>query len=112
MTSSDAGLVLPGAVAIVLAMQLVLGAYDGWAGAVYFTGEDRDPQRNPPRAIIGGVLTVIVIYLLMNIALMRVLPFGNSLHRRFPWLMQRVAGRVRREPSSSRSSLRSRYCHC
>lgn len=77
MPASDRGFEVPGAVAIVLAMQLVLGAYDGWAGAVYFTGEDRDPRRNPPRAIIGGVLTVIVIYLLMNLALMRVLPFAD-----------------------------------
>lgn len=71
----DVGLVLPGAVAVVLAMQLVLGAYDGWAGGIYFTGEDRDPARNPPRAILGGLLLVILIYLLMNLALLRVLPF-------------------------------------
>jgi APA family basic amino acid/polyamine antiporter len=73
----DAGLVLPGAVALVLAMQLVLGAYDGWAGGIYFTGEDRDPARNPPRAILGGLLLVILIYLLMNLALLRVLPFED-----------------------------------
>ncbi|MFM7784002.1 MAG: APC family permease, partial [Gammaproteobacteria bacterium] len=58
--------VMPALAGLVLAMQLVLGAYDGWAGGIYFTGEDRAPTRNPPRAIIGGVLTVIVIYLLMN----------------------------------------------
>jgi len=68
---------LPGAVAVVLAMQLVLGAYDGWAGGIYFTGEDRDPARNPPRAILGGLLLVILIYLLMNLALLRVLPFED-----------------------------------
>ena len=72
---ASTGMLLPGAVAIALAMQLVLGAYDGWAGGIYFTGEDRDPARNPPRAIMGGLLLVILIYLLMNLALLRVLPF-------------------------------------
>lgn len=66
---------LPTLVGVVLAMQLVLGAYDGWAGGIYFTGEDREPARNPPRAILGGVLVVIVVYLAMNLALLRVLPF-------------------------------------
>lgn len=75
--SAPSPMVLPGAVAMVLAMQLVLGAYDGWAGGIYFTGEDRDPARNPPRAILGGLALVILIYLLMNLALLRVLPFGE-----------------------------------
>ena len=75
--SAGVGVVLPGAVALVLALQLVLGAYDGWAGGIYFTGEDRDPARNPPRAILGGLLLVILIYLLMNLALLRVLPFNE-----------------------------------
>lgn len=66
---------LPTLVGVVLAMQLVLGAYDGWAGGIYFTGEDRAPGRNPPRAILGGVLIVLVVYLAMNLALLRVLPF-------------------------------------
>ena len=99
--SSDAGLAVPGAVAMVLAMQLVLGAYDGWAGAVYFTGEDRDPGRNTPRAILSGVSTVIIIYLLMNLALMRVLPFGELASSPLPvadaarrWLGEQGAGLV------------------
>ena len=74
-TQATAALLLPGLAATVLAMQLVLGAYDGWAGGIYFTGEDRAPERNPPPAILGGVLIVIVVYLLMNLALLRVLPF-------------------------------------
>lgn len=64
---------LPALVAAVLAMQLVLSAYDGWQSATYFAGEDRDPTRNLPRSLIGGVLTVILVYLLMNIALLKVL---------------------------------------
>jgi APA family basic amino acid/polyamine antiporter len=65
---------VPSLIAMVLTLQLVLGAYDGWQSATYFAGEDRDPARNLPRSIIGGVLIVMVVYLLMNLVLVRVLP--------------------------------------
>jgi APA family basic amino acid/polyamine antiporter len=48
--------------------------YGGWQSALYFTEEDVDPSRNLPRAMIGGVAAVIVVYLLVNVALLRVLP--------------------------------------
>jgi len=65
---------LAGLIAIVIAFQLVLQTYDGWQGALYFAGEDKAPAQNLPRSLIGGVVIVIVVYLLMNLALMRVLP--------------------------------------
>lgn len=65
---------LPPFVSLVLAMQLVMAAYDGWQSATYFAGEDRDPTRNLPRSLLGGVVTVVGVYLLMNVALLRVLP--------------------------------------
>jgi len=71
---TDVQRVLPGIVGVVLAMQLVLGAYDGWQAGVYFAGEDQNPSRNLPRAFIGGAVLVMVVYLLVNIALLRVLP--------------------------------------
>ena len=39
--------------------------------------EDRDPSRNLPRTMIGGVLSVIGIYLLVNVALLKVLPVSE-----------------------------------
>ena len=63
----------PYAVALILAMQFVVIAYDGWQSATYFAGEDRDPARDLPRALLGGVLIIVGIYLLMNVALLRVL---------------------------------------
>jgi APA family basic amino acid/polyamine antiporter len=41
---------------------------------VYFAEEDKDPSRNIPRSLHGGVLLVIAIYLLVNLALLYVLP--------------------------------------
>jgi APA family basic amino acid/polyamine antiporter len=62
---------------IILALQAVVIAYGGWQSALYFTEEDRDPSRNLPRAMIGGVLSVIVVYLLVNLALLAVLPISD-----------------------------------
>lgn len=65
------------ATAIVLALQGVIYTYDGWAGMTYFSGEVRDPGRDIPRAMVGGVLFVIAIYLLINLAVMYVLPISR-----------------------------------
>jgi APA family basic amino acid/polyamine antiporter len=68
--------VLPPAslVGVVIALQFVVITYGGWQSALYFTEEDRDPGRSLPRSMIGGVLSVIAIYLLVNLALLAVLP--------------------------------------
>jgi APA family basic amino acid/polyamine antiporter len=58
----------------ILALQAVVIAYGGWQSALYFTEEDRDPGRNLPRAMIGGVASVVAVYLLVNLALLAVLP--------------------------------------
>jgi APA family basic amino acid/polyamine antiporter len=68
------GLTLTGAI---LALQAVVIAYGGWQSALYFTEEDRDPSRNLPRAMIGGVVSVLVVYLLVNLALLAVLPIPD-----------------------------------
>ncbi len=57
-----------------LALVSVLWAYDGWADLSYAAGEVKDPQRNLPRAFIGGTLLVIAIYVLANVAYLSVLP--------------------------------------
>jgi len=62
---------------VILALQAVVIAYGGWQSALYFTEEDREPARNLPRAMIGGVVSVIVVYLLVNLALLAVLPIPD-----------------------------------
>jgi len=63
-------------VALILAVQSIILTYDGWYEALYFTEEIRDPVRELPRSMIGGVALVIVIYVLVNAALVYVLPLG------------------------------------
>lgn len=60
-----------------LALVSVLWAYDGWADVTYVAGEVTQPQRNLPRAIIGGTAAVMIIYLLANIGYMAVLPIDE-----------------------------------
>lgn len=57
-----------------LALVSTLWAFDGWADLAYNAGEVLDPGRNLPRALIGGTLAVLCIYLLANLAYMAVLP--------------------------------------
>ncbi len=52
----------------------VLWAYDGWENLTTLSGEVRNPQRNLPLALVGGVLVVIMVYLLINAAYLRALP--------------------------------------
>jgi APA family basic amino acid/polyamine antiporter len=48
------------------AMLGALWAYDGWNNVAPLAGEIRDPQKNLPRAFIGGTLLVAAIYLFVN----------------------------------------------
>jgi APA family basic amino acid/polyamine antiporter len=63
-------------VGLAIAFQSVIFTYDGWYGAIYFSEENTSP-RNLPRSMIGAVLLIVAIYLLINIGLLRVLPFSR-----------------------------------
>jgi APA family basic amino acid/polyamine antiporter len=62
--------------ALVSAMRNVLLTYDGWYSPIYLAEENTDPGRNLPRALIGGTVVLIVLYVLINAALLRVLPLS------------------------------------
>ncbi len=68
---------------LVVALQGVITTYDGWASPAYFAEEFSEPARDLPRSLIGGVLAVLLLYLLINAGLLRVLPLavlaGSSL---------------------------------
>jgi basic amino acid/polyamine antiporter, APA family len=65
------------AVAIILGLQAVVYTIDGWDGIVYFGEEVRNPGRDVPRAIFGSVFTVMGLYLLLNLAVVYVLPMNE-----------------------------------
>lgn len=70
-------------VAIVLSLQSTIYTYDGWSGVIYFSEEVQNPGRDIPRALFGGVLTVAAIYLLVNVALLYVLPVSDIAGKEF-----------------------------
>jgi APA family basic amino acid/polyamine antiporter len=51
----------------------VLWAYDGWSNVAPLMGELRDPDRNAPRAFIGGMLVVGTLYVLVTVSYFYVL---------------------------------------
>ena len=57
-----------------LGVVTVLWAYNGWQDVTCLSGEVRDPGRSLPRAIVGGTLVVVAVYLAANAAYLRVLP--------------------------------------
>ncbi len=70
--------------AFMISLQLVISTYDGWYGAIYFAEEDSDPVRNLPRSMIGGVLAIIAIYLLINLAFLHALPLATFAQSKLP----------------------------
>jgi basic amino acid/polyamine antiporter, APA family len=63
--------------ALLVSLQGVIITYDGWYGAIYFTEEDTNPAESLPRSSIAGVVACIAIYLLVNLALLHVLPMNR-----------------------------------
>lgn len=59
--------------AVGLALVAVLWAYEGWHDVSFAAGELRNPQRDFPRGLIGGVAIVILLYLLANLAYLKIL---------------------------------------
>ena len=71
-------------VGILAALQSVFYTYDGWHTAAYFTEEDVDPNKNLPRSMVSGVLLIIGIYILVNLALLYVLPLDQLKQSKLP----------------------------
>jgi len=63
--------------AIFTAMLAAFWAYQGWAAVGYVGGEIKDAHRNIPRGIAIGIITVIVIYLLINTTYLSLLSTGQ-----------------------------------
>lgn len=60
-----------------VSLTFVMFAYSGWNAATYMTEEIRRPERNLPRALVGGTVIVALIYLASNIVFIYALPLGS-----------------------------------
>lgn len=63
-------------IAIFKSLQLIMGTYDGWMSVSFFAEEDQNPSKNIPKSYLMGALTVTVLYVLINAAILYVMPVG------------------------------------
>jgi APA family basic amino acid/polyamine antiporter len=63
-------------VAAAVALRAIYGAYGGWQAAVYFSEEVHEPERNIARATFAGIALVTALYVLVNAAVLHVVPVG------------------------------------
>jgi APA family basic amino acid/polyamine antiporter len=54
-----------------------LWAYDGWVGVGNMAGELKNPKKDIPKSIIIGLTIIIAVYLLINIAIINVMPVSD-----------------------------------
>src|SRR5882757_6159170 len=59
------------------ALVAALWAYDGWNDLNMVAGEVRNPERSIPLALIAGVATVGILYMLMNAAVQYAMPASS-----------------------------------
>ena len=63
--------------ALLLGMQATIYTYDGWDGVIYFGDEIKNPGHLVPRAIFASLFSIVLIYLLVNAAVLYVLPMNE-----------------------------------
>ncbi|MGB2676024.1 MAG: APC family permease [Candidatus Acidiferrum sp.] len=80
LAQSAAPVVIPVGAALITALlfgiQATIYTYDGWDGIIYFGDEIKNPGHLVPRAIFASLFSVVVIYLLINAAVLYVLPMS------------------------------------
>jgi APA family basic amino acid/polyamine antiporter len=65
---------LAGVEGFMVALIATLWAYDGWNDLTMVAGEVRQPERNLPLALIGGLFVVGVLFMATNAAIQYILP--------------------------------------
>jgi APA family basic amino acid/polyamine antiporter len=62
-----------GIAAFAIAMRAIINTYNGWEDTVYHCEEMRRPERVLPRSMATGIVSVAILYLLVNAAMLHVL---------------------------------------
>lgn len=70
--------------AIGLAMISVLWGYQGWDYTTFIAEEVKDPQKNIPRALAIGMTIITLIYVIINLAYLKVLPLAEMAASELP----------------------------
>ena len=62
----------------------VLFAFEGWTNVGAIAGEMKNPGRDLPRAIVGGVSIIMLVYFVINMAYLWVLPADELMNLESP----------------------------
>jgi APA family basic amino acid/polyamine antiporter len=54
-----------------------LWAYDGWINVGNMAGELKDPKKDLPKSIIMGLIAIIIVYILINVAIINIMPMAD-----------------------------------
>lgn len=94
VASTPAGLAV--VVAFGAAMIAAMQAHYGFENATFVAEEIKNPRKNLPVALVAGMLSVIVLYLLVNLALLSALPLDELVASESPTAlaMERTLGVV------------------
>jgi len=60
--------------AIMAALTGAFWAYDGWNSITYIAGEVKNPQHTIPRSLFVGMIIIISVYIVVNLAYIYVMP--------------------------------------
>lgn len=71
------------ATALLLAVQGVVFTYDSYYYVIYSSEEIENPARVIPRAIFGTIGLIATIYILLNVAFLRLIPVGGMAGDKF-----------------------------
>jgi amino acid transporter len=71
-------------VGIGAALGAIMWAFDGWGNVTVVAEEIHNPEKNVPRALIGGVLLLIVLYFGANLAYHLTLPASQIAREMIP----------------------------
>ena len=81
-------------VSFLLALVPVMFSYSGWNAAAYVAEEVRDPSRNVPLALSIGTISVVVLYVALNVLYVYAMPVGELASVPGSRLMDTVAERL------------------
>jgi amino acid transporter len=78
----------------ILAYQLIMGAYSGWYAPIYFSGENTEPEKTIPKALIIGIALTAVLYIGVNAALLHALGVHGVAATALPYtqVLARIGG--------------------
>lgn len=74
---SASGGAIPTSAPFSVAILATLFAYDGWAQVASVAGEIKNPSKILPKAIIGGVTFLILVYISINVAMFKMFPVSE-----------------------------------